>query len=114
MTLSYGYIEISKQSGELISRYALDYMRHKAVASVEVAFLRHFTFVLTGSLYDRNGQLRDRDGQTRSYTPYFLLDGRLAWQKGMWKLFVDAMNMTNTRYFDFGGLQMPGAWFSAG
>lgn len=114
VTLSYGYVDISKESGRLISRYALDYMRHKAVVSVEVAFLRNFTMVLTGAVYDRNGNYVDRDGQTRSYTPYFLLDGRLAWQKGIWKLFVDAMNITDTRYFDFGGLQMPGAWFSGG
>lgn len=113
-TLSYGYIDTSVDSGALISRYATDYMRHKAVASVEVVFLRRMSLVLTGALYDRHGDYADRDGRLHPYGTYFLLDGRLVWQKGAWKLYFDVMNMTNTRYFDFGGLQMPGVWFSGG
>lgn len=113
LVFSYGYLTQSKHS-EGISKYALDYMRHKAAVSAEVRFLRRFSFVLTGSVYDRAGSYADREGVMRDYRPYFLLDGRLAWEKGCCRLYVDATNLTDTEYFDFGGLRMPGTWISGG
>lgn len=113
LTLSYGYLSQSKQSAG-ISKYALDYMRHKATVSAEARFLRRFSLVLTGSLYDRAGNYTDREGTLRQYRPYFLLDGRLSWEKGCCRLYVDATNLTDTAWFDFGGLPMPGIWLSGG
>ena len=51
---------------------------------------------------------------TGTFNDPILLDGRLSWEKKGWKLYFDVMNMTDTRYFDFGGLEMPGVWFSGG
>ena len=34
--------------------------------------------------------------------------------KGCCRLYVDATNLTDTEYFDFGGLRMPGTWISGG
>ena len=103
---------------------------HSAAATVEFRFLRNCSLTLTGAVYDRNGSytyyLRNADGslmldpdgkmmtEVRDFKPYFLLDGRLSWEKKGWKLYFDVMNMTDTRYFDFGGLEMPGVWFSGG
>ena len=114
----------------VITSSALDYMKHKAAATVEFRFLRNCSLTLTGAVYDRNGSytyyLRNADGslmldpdgkmmtEVRDFKPYFLLDGRLSWEKKGWKLYFDVMNMTDTRYFDFGGLEMPGVWFSGG
>ena len=114
VTLSYGYLHTDKSSGSYISKYALDYMRHKVAALVTVKVLRHVTVSLTGSLYDRVGNYVDRDGKTYAYKPYFLLDGRVMWEKGGVRLYVDVTNLTNSRYFDFGGLRMPGTWATGG
>ncbi|MCH5330000.1 MAG: TonB-dependent receptor plug domain-containing protein [Alistipes sp.] len=113
-TLSYGYIHSTKNSGSLISKYAFDYMRNKLAAGVEFRFLRRFSLALTGTLYDRTGNYADASGAVLDFKPYFLLDGRLSFEWRMLRLYLDAMNMTDTRYFDYGGLQMPGAWISAG
>ena len=113
-TVSYGYIYATKQSGGLISKYAFDYMRNKLAASLEVHFLKRFSLALTGALYDRTGNYADASGAVRDFKPYFLLDGRLSFEWKMLRLYLDAMNMTDTRYFDYGGLPMPGAWVSAG
>ncbi len=118
ISLSYGYLNSSKV-GNVVTSSVLDYMRNKAAASVEVRFLRNVSLVLTGSFYDRDGQYVDytknADGSvTTSFKPYALLDGRVAWQKGMWKVYFDAMNITDTRYFDFGGMPLPGIWLSGG
>ena len=129
ISVSYGYIHTSKVD-RVITSSALDYMKHKAAATVEFRFLRNCSLTLTGAVYDRNGSytyyLRNADGslmldpdgkmmtEVRDFKPYFLLDGRLSWEKKGWKLYFDVMNMTDTRYFDFGGLEMPGVWFSGG
>jgi iron complex outermembrane receptor protein len=118
--LNYGYVhsDMTVATG-YISKYALDYMRHKLSAVVGVAFLRSFSLTLTGSLYDRIGSYIAANDVQTGYKPYFLLDGRLAWEprtKGRTgvQLYLDVTNITATRYFDYGGLPMPGAWASGG
>ena len=76
---------------------------------------------LTASVYDRNGSYTDYPtpgdasvSQVRDYEPYFLLDGRLSWGKGVCRLYVDATNITDTRYCDLGGIRLPGAWVTGG
>jgi len=129
VSASYGFIDSDERS-DFKTSSVLDYMRHKAVLSVTLGFLRNFTFTATGSVYDRYGTyneyLRDADGnllrdengvmQTvkRDFKPYFLLDCRLAWERGAFKVYVDVNNATDTRYCDFGGMTMPGVWATAG
>ena len=113
-TLSYAYMTTDKQSGDYISKYALDYMRHKAMASMSVHFLRYMTLTLTGGLYDRNGNYIDATGQRVGYDTYALLDARLSWERKHLRVYLDGNNITATRYCDFGGLKMPEGWFSGG
>lgn len=120
VSLSYGYVTTDRNS-DIEARSAMDFMRHKAALSVELRFLRRVSLVLTGSVYDRNGSYTDYpvagDSQTsvvRDFKPYFLLDGRLSWEKGICRLYVDATNMTDTRYCDMGGIPLPGAWITGG
>lgn len=115
VSAGYGYVATDKDvPAGYISKYALDYLRHKIFASAGVSFPHGFSLALTGSFYDRTGSYVDAQGAVQSYRPYFLLDGRLAWERKWLELHLDATNMTDTRYFDFGGLAMPGAWISAG
>ncbi|MEG2614349.1 MAG: hypothetical protein RR996_04820, partial [Alistipes sp.] len=56
----------------------------------------------------------NRVTEMRDCKPYFLLDGRLSWEKGAFRLYADATNIANVDYFDFGGLSLPGRWVTAG
>ena len=92
VALSYGYVTTDRNT-DIEARSAMDFMRHKGVLSVELRFLRCVSFVLTGSVCDRNGSYSEYpvagDSQTsilRDFKPYFLLDGRLAWEKGVCRL----------------------------
>lgn len=115
VSLGYGYIRSDMTvATDYISKYALDYMRHKVTAVSGVGFLRDFTLTLTAGFYDRVGNYIAADGSKQGYKPYFLLDGRLAWERRGIQLYVDATNITGTRYYDFGGLPMPGTWVSGG
>ncbi len=120
-SLSYGWLHSDMSvATDYISKYALDYMRHKLAGVVSVGFARDFTLTLTGSLYDRVGNYIAADDSIRGYRPYFLLDGRIAWEPGSGEhrtglqFYLDGTNLSGTRYFDFGGLPMPGTWISAG
>ena len=120
VTLSYGYITTDRNS-DIIAKGAMDYMRHKAALAVEVHFLRRMSLALTASVYDRNGSYTHYPvpgdpslSEVRDYEPYFLLDGRLQWEKGIRRLYVDATNITDSRYCDLGGIPLPGAWVTAG
>ncbi|WP_418991977.1 TonB-dependent receptor plug domain-containing protein [Alistipes sp.] len=120
LTLSYAYVTTSRNE-EVIARSAMDFMRHKAALAVEFRFLRRMSLALTGSVSDRNGSYTHYPvsgdssvSEVRDYAPYLLLDGRLAWEKGICRLYVDATNITDTSYCDLGGIRLPGAWVVAG
>ena len=120
ISLSYGYVTTDRNA-DIIARSAMDFMRHKAALALEFRFLRRMTLALTGSVYDRNGDYTaypvpgdSSVTEVRSYDPYFLLDGRLQWEKGWCRLYVDASNITDTRYCDLGGIPLPGFWCTAG
>ncbi len=120
VALSYGYVTTDRNT-DIEARSVMDFMRHKGVLSVELRFLRCVSFVLTGSVYDRNGSYSEYpvpgDSQTsilRDFKTYFLLDGRLAWEKGVCRLYVEATNLTDTRYCDMGGILLPGRWITGG
>ncbi len=120
VTLSYAFITTDRNAG-IIAKSAMDYLRHKAALSVEMHLLRRVSLTLTGSVADRNGSYthypHSGDSsvtETRDYKPFFLLDGRLQWEKGICRLYVDATNITDTRYCDLGGIRLPGAWVTGG
>ena len=99
----------------------MDFLRHKAALAVEVRFLRRMTFALTASVAHRNGSYTDYPvpgdssvSIVRDYEPYFLLDARLAWEKGICRLYVDGTNLTDTRHCDMGGIRLPGVWVTGG
>lgn len=119
-SLSYGYVTTDRNT-DVEAQSAMDFMRHKAVLSVEMHLLRRLSLVLTGSFYDRNGSYTDypvvgnsQIKELRDFKPYFLLDGRLSWEKGICRLYVDATNLTDTRYCDMGGIPLPGTWITGG
>lgn len=113
-SIGYGYIHQDSDSKGMISKYALDYMRNKLSLRIDTAPARRLTLSLTGTLYDRIGSYAGRDGAVHSYSPYFLLDARAAYDVWKMRIYVDATNITSTRYYDYGGLRMPDCWVTAG
>ncbi len=114
IALSYGYITQDKSSGDMVSLYAQNYMHNKATASITLRPIRNISVVMTGALYDRNGNYMAADGGVTEYEPYLLLDGRVTWERRGLRIYVDATNITSTTYYDYGGLEMPPIWASAG
>ena len=111
----YGYINQDKKQEEgIVSQYALEYLRHKLVASARVPIIKHLTLGLDCRWQDRVGSYTDFDGKVCDYEPYALVDARLTWQQPKWKVYIEANNLFDTRYRDFGLVEQPGRWLIAG
>ena len=48
------------------------------------------------------------------YSPYSLLDARLALDADRYKVYVEANNLLNKTYYDHGNIPQPGIWVKAG
>ena len=112
---NYGYINQDKKQEEgIVSQYALEYLRHKLVTNLRIPIIAHLTLGLDCRWQDRVGAYTDFDGKICDYEPYVLVDTRLTWQQPKWKVYVEANNLFDTRYRDFGLVEQPGRWLIAG
>ena len=114
-TVSYGYISQDKQQeANIVSQYALEYLRHKLVANAQLRISKRLSWGLNLRYQDRVGTYTDFDGATHDYEPYTLVDMRLTWTQAGWKAYVEANNLLDTSYHDYGLVEQPGRWIIAG
>ena len=113
--LSYGYIHQDKQQeANLVSQYALEYLRHKLVANAQLQMTRRLSLGVNLRWQDRIGAYTAFDGQKHDYEPYALIDTRLTWAQAKWKAYLEANNLFDTDYHDYGLVEQPGRWLIAG
>ena len=114
-TVSYAYIHQDKQQeANLVSQYALEYLRHKLVANAQLQMTRRLSLGVNLRWQDRIGAYTAFDGQTHDYEPYALIDTRLTWAQAKWKAYLEANNLLDTDYHDYGLVEQPGRWLIAG
>ena len=115
LKVSYSYInQDKKQEEHIVSQYALEYLRHKLIGNLRLQLLRQLDLGITARWQDRVGSYTDFEGNTQNYKPYFLTDARLTWKADKWKLYVEANNLFDTSYHDYGLVEQPGRWLIAG
>ena len=113
--LSYSYINQDKKQEEgIVSQYALEYLRHKLVGNLRLQLTRHLDLGLIARWQDRVGSYTDFDGHVQDYQPYFLTDARLTWKQNQWKAYIEANNLFDVSYHDYGLVEQPGRWLIAG
>ncbi|MBQ8464146.1 MAG: TonB-dependent receptor [Prevotella sp.] len=116
LRVSYSYIEQDKdlETG-IVSQYALEYLKHKLVANLQVDIWRQLTLGLNLRWQDRTGQYTDFLGETHDYRPFALMDARLNWTADHYTLFAEVNNVLDNRsYVDYGNVPQPGAWLVIG
>lgn len=120
LSLGYSYIhqEQKENAQGILSRYTLEYLRNKAVATAVFSIYEKAAQGLDLSLnwryQDRIGSYVDAAGETTKYSPYSLLDARLDWRQSHYSLYLEANNILDKSYVDYGNVTQPGAWFIAG
>ena len=113
--IDYSYINQNKDlETNIVSQYALEYLRHKLVASLQLPIWQNLRLNINGRWQDRVGSYTDFSGNIQDYKPYFVVDTRLTWQKDRWKAYVEANNLLDTSYRDYGLVEQPGRWLIAG
>ena len=116
VSLSYSYITQDKDLEEgFVSQYALEYLRHKLVATLHTPLWRHLSLTLNTRWQDREGQYTTFDGDVCDYRPFALADARLQWQTTRCTLYAEVNNLfDNRQYVDYGNVPQPGIWFVGG
>ena len=115
LKLSYSYIDQDKkQEANIVSQYALEYLRHKFIGHLNLQLMPKLELGLSARWQDRVGSYTDFDGTVSDYKPYFLTDARLTWQEAHWRIFAEANNLFNVSYHDYGLVEQPGRWLIAG
>ncbi|KFF74523.1 TonB-dependent receptor [Chryseobacterium sp. P1-3] len=103
-SLGYTYIDSSyKESNDFISRYILDNLRHQFVAKLETKFFGNFT-----------NELVYRYNERVNLGTYNLLDEKLSFNQKDYSVYVLINNITNTKYTEAFGVEMPQRWFHIG
>ena len=115
LRVSYSFINQDKESEpNIVSQYALEYLRHKLIANALVPIVDKLTLGVNLRWQDRVGQYTDFEGRAQDYKPYALVDTRLTWQEPKYKLYLEANNLFDTTYHDYGLVEQPGRWIIAG
>lgn len=113
--VAYNYISQKKSEAEGIeSKYSLEYLRHKLVAGIGLNLWHSLDLNVNYRFQERIGNYTDTDGQTQIYQPYGILDARLSWSEHTYNIYVEANNITDKTYIDYGNVAQPGVWIMAG
>lgn len=119
LNLAYTYMTQDKdEPANIQSRSTLEYLRHKLVANLEVNIWKKLDGSVKYRFQKRTGcfTVKDSEGnaQAKGYQPYAVTDIRLTWNDNHYKAYVEANNLFNKRYYDFGSIPQPGIWVMAG
>lgn len=115
ISLSYSYIDQDKDvPDDIQSRYTLEYLRHKLVADATFSLWQQLDLTVKYRFQERTGSFTDAAGTVCRYAPYGIFDTRLSWNDAKWKVYVEANNLFDRTYYDYGCVPQPGLWVMAG
>lgn len=121
LSVAYEYIYQDRKSGEdyYKSNYALEYLKHKFVVSLQHRLFSRLSADWRFRLQHREGNyLVYEDGKSTGalhpYGTHGILDVKLSWTASRYSLFVDMQNITCTRYYDLGNVAQPRFFLLAG
>lgn len=112
--ISYSFCKLNKESGTLISKYALDYLRNLLTISLNHTIYKRIGANWQYTWRDRSGTYVEVDGKVAENKPYSLLDVQAYWNNETTKIFFEVSNIFNTNYFDYGGVVQPGTQLRVG
>ena len=112
---SYNYLFQDKDIDDTVeSKYSLEYLRHKFVANLQLNIWSRLDLGVNFRWQDRRGIYTDFDGTVKDYSPYSVVDARLSWTAPKYKVYLEANNIFDKTYIDYGCVPQPGTWLIAG
>ncbi len=118
LRLSYAFLDMEKSAQGLISRYVLDYLKHKVSLSIRHQVVSKLNASWGITFQDRKGGFVLYEdgafGEETPYDPFWLVDFRLSWKEKRWKIYAEASNLLGKAYYDHGNVPQPGRWLRFG
>jgi len=115
---NYSYLYTDKYSGELISYYALDYLKHKINLSINQNIYMNFHATANVSWQDRAGTyLLYQNNNYSSYKPYksfWLLDLKFYYKVKNFNIFIEGSNILDSPVMYISNVPQPGRWLRIG
>ncbi len=112
INLSWSWLTQSKQSGIFASKYVLDFLNHKIDLGISHSVVKNVGINWQISYQDRNGSYTNWEGSKYGnevvYKPFVLVDSRLHWTKNNTNIYLEASNLFDKSYYDFGNIAQPG------
>ena len=126
--VSYSYIYQKRfdRTEVYASSYALDYLKHKLVATFDFKILNNLYADVVLNVHNRKGgfvkyePVINEDNTTgynavfTKYKSFALLSCKLKWKKDKYELFLHVDNITDVGYYDIGNVLQPGIWTMVG
>ena len=115
LSLCYTFIHQNKHDAEGVvkSNVAMEYLRHKVVASLTHRIYGHLSMCWDFRWQERVGSYVS-GGELVPYHPYAMLDAKIQWNATRYQVYLQATNLTDRRYHDLGSVPQPGIWLMAG
>lgn len=115
LSTGYTFIHQTKHDAEGVvkSNVAMEYLRHKVVASLSHRIYRRLSMSWDFRWQERVGSYVS-EGKLVPYHPYAMIDAKMQWEAPRYQLYIQATNITNHRYYDLGSVPQPGIWVMAG
>lgn len=118
LNLGYMFMNQDKETGNLISNYVLDYLKHKFTASLSHPIYKGLSAEWQFRWQDREGTYTKyeklKPAYEAEYRPFALLDLKLNWKIKSFDVYLSANNVFNTHYYDLGNIPQPGFWLLGG
>lgn len=114
ITLSYCYLDATKTSGDYISKYALDYLKHKLGITTIIQIPFKVIASISINYQDREGGYTDFNLQEIEYSPVYVVNIKISRSIKNFDVFVEATNLFDSQYTDIGAIPLPGRWIRGG
>jgi iron complex outermembrane receptor protein len=113
------FLDQTISSNNTISRYALDYLKQKITAGVDIRLFKGFYTNWQTVFEDRNGDYQAYNAElgaseTKEYKPFVLVDAKLYYEHKVLMPYIEVSNIFDTDYNDIGGVPQPGRWIRGG
>lgn len=97
------------------SVYVFNYLKYKLNASLNHKIVGNLGATWNFLYQDREGGFTDAVSEDyKEYKPFWLADIRLHWTKPAYTLYLEASNLFDKEYVDFGYVAQPGRWVRGG
>jgi iron complex outermembrane receptor protein len=117
-SLQYAALYADKISGELVSNYVLDHLKHQFQITSYIPLTSQLGIDLRLARNHRNGAyMLYYDGAftgLQVFEPYWLADANVQYRLGQLTLSAGATNLLNSHYVSIANVPQPGRWFIAG